>query len=98
MLDELLIALWMPTFAQTSKLFSLYAAVEAPIVGELPLPLTMPLLIAAPVVLSFGSELARMIRPCLSSRQRFGDGQHSLGPARQRLVTVLVQILPQVCG
>jgi hypothetical protein len=38
----------------------------------------MPLLIAAPVVLSFRGELARVIRPCLSSRQRFRDGQHNV--------------------
>jgi hypothetical protein len=68
MLDELCITLWMPTFAQTSKLFGPHASMQAPIVRELPLPLAMPLLIAAPVVLSFGRELARMIRPCLSSR------------------------------
>jgi hypothetical protein len=42
------------------------------------LPLAMPLLIAAPVVLSFRGELTRVIRSCLSSRQRFRDSQHTL--------------------
>jgi cation transporter-like permease len=56
------------------------------------------LLIAAPVVLSLGGELASMIRSCLSSRKRFGDSQHMRGPARQYLVTALVHIVAQICG
>ena len=68
MLDKLRIALRMPTFAQTSKLFSPYVPMQAPLLREPALPLAMPLLIAAPIVLPFGGELARMVRPCLSSR------------------------------
>ena len=77
-LDELRIVRWMPSFAQTSKLFGPYVAMQAPLLREASLPLAMPLLIAAPVVLSFRHELARVIRPCLSSRQRFRDRQHIL--------------------
>jgi len=61
------------------------------------LPLAMPLLIAAPVVLSFRGELARVIRPCLSSRQRFRDSQHILARETQ-LVTVLIHIVAEICG
>ena len=77
MLDELRVVRWMPSFAQSSKLFSPYVAMQAPRLREAPSPLAVSLLIAAPVVLALGGELARVIRPCLASRQRFRDGQHT---------------------
>ena len=67
-LDELRIVRWVPSFAQTSKLFSPYVAMHSPLLCKAPLPLAMSFLIAAPVVLSFRGELARVIRSCLSSR------------------------------
>ena len=78
MLNELRIVRWMPTFAQASKLFRPYIAMQAPLLREAPSPLAVSLLIATPVVLPFRGELARVIRSCLSSRQRFRDGQHTL--------------------
>src|ERR1019366_7219142 len=63
-------------FAQTSEVLCAHGSRKPPLAGEPPLPLAMPLLVAAPIVLLTRSKLSRMIRSRLACRERFGDGQH----------------------
>ena len=67
-LDQLHAALRMLAFAQAGKVFGANFTLQAPLLRKPALPFTMGLLVTAPVVLLFRSELARVIRSCLSRR------------------------------
>ena len=77
MLDELRVVFRVPAFAQASELFSADIAAQAPLLREPALPLAMPMLVTAPVVLFLRRELSRMICAGLVGRQRFGESQHA---------------------
>jgi hypothetical protein len=80
--NKLRLSVWVLAFAQTSEVFRAHGSRKSPLSGEPSLPLAMPLLVAAPVVLLTRSKLPRMIRPRLTCRERFGDGQHRHGPIK----------------
>jgi len=65
-LDELHAALRMLAFTQAGEVLGADFAMQTPLVRKPALPLTMSLLVAAPVVLFFGSELAGVIDPRLA--------------------------------
>jgi len=66
-LDELRAALRMLAFTQAGEVLGAHFAMQTPLLRKPALPLTMSLLVAAPVVLLFRGELARVIRAGLSS-------------------------------
>ena len=76
MTNKLRFRVRMLAFGQTREVLIANAAVQAPLLGQLALPFTMSLLVAAPIVLPLGRKLTLMVRPYLRSGQRFGDGQH----------------------
>lgn len=82
--NKLHLGLRVLAFAQTSKVLCAHGSRKYPLAGELPLPLAMPLLVAAPVALLTRSELLRMIPSRLTCRERFGDGQHMRCPISVR--------------
>ena len=59
--DELLFGVRMLAFTQSRKVFGTNPALQPPLLGESALPLTVTLLIAAPVVLFLRGKLPRMI-------------------------------------
>ena len=65
-LDELHADLRMLAFAQAGEVLGADFAMQTPLLRKPALPLTMSLLVAAPVVLLFRGELARVIRPRLA--------------------------------
>src|ERR1700686_1488484 len=67
MTDKLLFGVRMLALAQPPEVLSLNSAGELPLLGEPALPLTMALLIAAPVVLFLRGKLTRMVSTCLAS-------------------------------
>ena len=77
-LDELRTAFRMLSFAQPSESFGSNGTAQSPLLGKPSLPLAMHLRVTAPVVLLLRHKLTRMVRPRLSCRQRFGDGQHAM--------------------
>jgi hypothetical protein len=77
MLDKLHAAFWMLAVAKMRKVLGTYRAFETPLPREATSPFTVHLRVAAPVVLFFRRELARVIRLRLGRRKRFGDGQHA---------------------
>src|SRR6202167_1699390 len=58
---ELLLGVRMLPFAQSRKVFGTNATLQPPLLGESALPLTVTLLIAAPVVLLLRGKLPRMV-------------------------------------
>ena len=78
MLDELYAALRLLAFAQARKVRVIHRALQTPLTRKPSLPLAVPLSVAAPVILVFRSELARVVRTGLICGQRFGDSQHAL--------------------
>ena len=66
--DELHAALRMLAFAQTGEVLGADFTMQTPLLRKPALPLTMRLLVAAPVVLLFRSELAGVIRARLARR------------------------------
>ena len=59
--DELLFGVRMLAFTQSRKVFGTNGTLQPPLLGEPALPLTVTLLIAAPVVLFLRGKLPRMI-------------------------------------
>ncbi len=64
--EKLLFGVRVLALAQPREVLSLNCAGELPLLGEPALPLTVALLIAAPVVLLLRGKLARMIGPRLA--------------------------------
>jgi hypothetical protein len=58
---ELLFGVRMLAFTQSRKVFGTNGTLQPPLLGEPALPLTVTLLIAAPVVLSLRGKLPRMV-------------------------------------
>ncbi len=58
---ELLFGVRMLAFTQSRKVFGTNGTLQPPLLGEPALPLTVPLLIAAPVVLLLRGKLPRMV-------------------------------------
>jgi hypothetical protein len=58
---ELLFGVRMLAFTQSCKVFGTNATLQPPLLGESALPLTVTLLIAAPVVLFLRGKLAHMV-------------------------------------
>ena len=63
---KLLFGVRMLAFTQSCKVFGTNATLQPPLLGESALPLTVTLLIAAPIVLFRRSELTRMISTSLA--------------------------------
>ncbi len=59
--DKLLFGVRMLAFAQPREVLGLNCAGELPLLGEPALPLTVALLVAAPVVLFLRGKLPRMV-------------------------------------
>ncbi len=59
--DKLLLGVRMLAFTQSCKVFGTNATLQPPLLGKSALPLTVTLLIAAPVVLFLRGKLARMV-------------------------------------
>jgi len=74
--DHLFLRLRVLAFGQSRKLLRPDRALESPLLGELTLPLTVALLLPAPVVRFLRSKLAGMVRPGLATGERFGNRQH----------------------
>src|SRR5208337_1900545 len=67
----------MLAFTQACKVFGTNATLQPPLLGEPALPLTVTLLIAAPVVLFLRGKLPHMVSTSLSGLQRFRDREHT---------------------
>jgi len=65
--DKLLFGVRMLAFTQSCKVFRTNAPLQPPLLGESALPLTVTLLIAAPVVLFLRGKLPHMISTSLAS-------------------------------
>jgi hypothetical protein len=63
---ELLLGVRMLTFTQSCKVFATNATLQPPLLGESAPPLTVTLLIAAPVVLFLRGKLPHMVGPRLA--------------------------------
>src|SRR5271163_4891722 len=74
---ELLFGVRMLAFTQSRKVFGTNATLQPPLLGESALPLTVTLLIAAPVILFLRGELAHMVGLRLAGGQRFRDREHT---------------------
>jgi hypothetical protein len=61
MADKLLFGVRMLAFTQSRKVFGTNVTLQPPLLGESALPLTVALLIAAPVVLFLRGKLPRMV-------------------------------------
>src|ERR1700687_2101059 len=77
-LDELRATFRMLSFAQSSEFLGTNGITQSPLLGKPSLPLAMHLRVTAPVVLRLRHKLTRMVGPCLSCRQCFGEGQHAI--------------------
>jgi hypothetical protein len=73
---HLLLGLGMPALGQARERLRPDRPLKAPLLGELALPLTVALLLPAPVVRFLRRELAGVRRPRLATGERFGDRQH----------------------
>ena len=69
--DELSLGLRVPTFAQPREVLGADFTLQTPLLGKPALPLTMSLLVPAPIVLLLRRKLARVVRSRLASRKRF---------------------------
>src|SRR5271157_767146 len=76
MLHHLLLSEGMLAFGQTREVLIAHNTGQTPFFRKPSLPFAMPLLIAAPVVLSLRSKLPLMVRTYLPRRQRLGERQH----------------------
>ena len=65
MANELCFRVWMLAFGEPGKMLIADRTFQAPLLGQFPLPLAMPLLVAAPIVLPLRSKLPLMVRPYL---------------------------------
>src|SRR5208337_4401587 len=74
---ELLFGVRMLAFTQSCKVFGTNATLQPPLLGESALPLTVTLLIAAPVVLLLRGKLPHMVGLRLAGGQRFRDREHT---------------------
>src|SRR5208283_3657398 len=74
---ELLFGVRMLAFTQSCKVFGTNATLQPPLLGEPTLPLTVTLLIAAPIVLFLRGKLPHMVGLRLAGRQRFRDREHT---------------------
>src|SRR5271169_3830623 len=74
---QLLFGVRMLAFAQSRKVFGTNATLQPPLLGESALPLTVTLLIAAPVVLFLRGKLPHMVGLRLTGGQRFRDREHT---------------------
>ncbi len=83
-LNELRAVFRMLAFAQSSEFFDSNGTAQSPLQGKPSLPLAMHLRVTAPVVLLLRDKLARMVSPCLPSRQWFGNGQHAIQLRNER--------------
>jgi hypothetical protein len=68
----------MLALGQARELLRPDRSLKPPLLGELALPLTVALLLPAPVVRFLRRELAGVIRPGLATGERFGDRQHEV--------------------
>src|SRR5271157_5537726 len=73
---ELLFGVRMLAFAQSCEVFGPNVTLQPPLLGESALPLTVTLLIAAPVVLLRCGKLPRMVGSRLTGGKRFRDRKH----------------------
>ncbi len=78
MFDKLCGIVRMLSFTQSCKVVISHTTLQTPFTRQPSLPLAVALLVAAPVILFFRSELARVIRAGLACGQCFGDSQHML--------------------
>src|SRR5208282_2173404 len=76
---ELLFGVRMLAFTQSCKVFGTNATLQPPLLGEPALPLTVTLLIAAPVALFLRGKLPHMVGLRLAGWQRFRDREHTEG-------------------
>jgi hypothetical protein len=75
--DKLLFGVRMLALTQPREVLCVNFARELPLLGESALPLTVTLLIAAPVILFLRNKLPRMVGLHLAGRQRFRDRKHT---------------------
>src|SRR5579872_2954932 len=61
---------------QPCEMFRFHGSCKLPLLCELTLPLTVALLVTAPVVLFLGGKLTLVIGTRLAGRERFRDGKH----------------------
>jgi hypothetical protein len=71
--DELRFRLRVLAFGQPREVLRTDRPLQTPLLGKLALPLTMTVLLPAPVVRLFRRELAGMVRPGLAAGERFGN-------------------------
>src|ERR1039457_8797 len=71
--DELRLSLRVLAFTQAGEVLRAHGSRKAPLSGKPALPLAMPLLVAAPVILPTRSELPRVVCPRLACREWLRD-------------------------
>src|ERR1035437_8897105 len=76
--DELRLGLRVLAFAQAGEVLRAHGSRKAPLSGKSALPLAMPLLVAAPVILLARSKLPRVVCPRLACREWLRDGKHGV--------------------
>jgi hypothetical protein len=72
--DELRLGLRVLAFTQAGEVLRADSSRKAPLSGKPALPLAIPLLVTAPVILLTRSELPRVVRPRLACREWLRDG------------------------
>jgi hypothetical protein len=88
---ELLLGVRMLAFTQSCKVFGTNATLQPPLLSEPALPLTVTLLIAAPVVLFLRGKLPRMVSSRLTGGQRLRDRKHQRSSTvRETLTTPIM--------